>query len=58
MSRNPDSDSVIIANPGFVKQFGTVTHPNGSKALAKGIVSAWGGVQSAAHVLTAFTFST
>ncbi|ORX39544.1 general substrate transporter [Kockovaella imperatae] len=51
-------NGVIIANPGFVKQFGTVTTPDGTKALAPSIVSAWGAVQAAAQILTSLTFST
>jgi ABC-type transporter Mla maintaining outer membrane lipid asymmetry permease subunit MlaE len=50
--------SVIIANPGFVEQFGTVTTPAGGKALAPSIVSAWGAVQAAAQIVTSFSFST
>jgi hypothetical protein len=50
--------SVIIANPGFVQQFGTVTNADGSKALAASIVSAWGAVQAAAQIITSFSFST
>lgn len=45
----------IIANKGFIKQYGSDYNAKGDLILAAGTVSAWGGVQSAGQGLGMIT---
>lgn len=38
--------NTIIANTGFIKQFGTTTTAAGAPALAANVLSIWGGIGS------------